>query len=637
MPRSAPLSHSPMTISKTIRTVLLVGAAALGLDSLAFAQYPSYEPSPWHATGFVGFSLTHTSQSMVNQPTETAQLFPVGDVRLNGDGYLLDPKFLHLNLGFDFQKGANTSDRGDLGMGGINAAVGGIFLPKSHVPFRASYTKSNHGVTGLGLNQNEDDSRLDLQWNMLFPNLPQLTASFQQYSSKVHVPTSFADRTYDDRAFSLGATDLWKGWHWAGNFSVGNGSSAGISPLSLDSLYDHSARTAGFNASRTFWDNKAQLLIENREVWRRDNLIGDGNSTNAEYTDNVTFSMQVSPKISIDAGYGFAKVDFEGTGIPGVSFPGTGPLQLISLVSSSSHTGSGRLGYRPLKWLRLLQEVRTIRLSPATGVIESRTSFSETASTVSAEQRWRGLDLMASYTGRFQLTGTTLSHLPNSWSNSYRGRVGWGNVRYVRLSGFAQNTRLNLVEQIGGFTNEKSVGLEAETHSLKYFRLRANADYSQVELLNISGDTRNKITSISVQADQRLVTIAFTKSFMDGAGALFPIGLIDTQFLVISLPLSQLIATPLLDRTTHAQTFSLTGRPLRRLEVSLAWRTEDTKLSASDQTFDILQTGARYRLGKFSFEGGYSRFLNDVTVIAGLSGNRLSIWYFRIGRDFRIR
>lgn len=626
-----------MTFVTTIRRTLQVAGLTLGLSPLAAAQFPSYELSPWHATGFVGFSLTHTSQSMTNQPTETVQLFPVGDVRLNGDGYLLDPKFLHLNVGFDFQKGANTSERGDLGMGGVNAAIGGIFLPKSHLPFRANYTKSSHGVTGLGLDQNEDDSRIDLQWNVLFPNLPQFTASFQQYSSTVHVPTSFADRTYEDRAVNLGATDLWKGWHWAANFSDGNGSSTGISPLSINSPFDHFSRAAGLHLSRTFWDNKARLLFESRNVWRRDNLIGDGTSSNEEFTDNATFSMQVSPKISLDAGYGFAKVDFAGTGFTGVSAPGGTPLQLISLVSSNSHSISGRLGYLPWKGLRLTQEVRTIHLSPAAGVPESRTSITETASTVLAERRWHGLDLIGSYTGRFQLTGTTLDHTPNSWSNSFRGRVGWGNVRYVRLSGFGQSTKLNLVEQIGGFTNEKSVGAEAETHAVKYFRLRANADYSQVELLNVSGNTRNKVTSFSLQAEQRLVTVAFTKSFMDGAGALFPFGLIDTQFLVISLPLSQLVATPLLNRTTHGQTLSLTGRPRRRLEVLFAWRKEDTQLTGSDQTFDVLQLGARYRLGKFSLEGGYSRNLNNVTIAAGLTGSRLALWYFRVGRDFKIR
>ncbi|MBZ5541958.1 MAG: hypothetical protein LAN61_15690 [Acidobacteriia bacterium] len=625
-----------MTSAKPIRTILLSIALALLVSTLAHAQYSGYEPPRWHVTGFAGISITHTTQSMVGQKTEAGQLFPVGDFRLNSDGFLFDPRFLRLNAGFNFQKGANTSDRGDLSTGGINLALGGVFLPKSHVPLRASYTKNNHGVSGLGLDQTDDNSRLDVQWDMLFPSLPRITASFQEYGSAVHVPTSFADRTYDEKAFNLGISDFWKDWHWAGNFSVGEGNSAGVSQISQDSLFDNSTRAAGFNLNRTFWDNKARLLFDNREVWRHDHLGGDGTSDNSEFTNNVTFNVQLSPRVSLDAGYAFTQVDFEGAGFGNVVVPGGGPIQVLSLVSSVSHAVSGRVGYRLFEGLRLTQEVRTIRSTPVTGVLESRTSFTETASTVSAERRWHHFDLMGAYTGRFQLAGTTLARSPNSWSNSFLGRIGWGNVRSVRLTGSAQDTRLNLVEQIGGFTAEKRVGVEAETHIVKYFRLRGGAEYSQVDLLNVSGNTRSKSTTYSIQADQRLFSLAFTSSFMDGAGALFPLGLIDRQFLVIPLPISQLLATPLLDRTTHSQGLSIIGRPERRLDVLFSWRKEDTQLVASDQTYNYLQASARYRLGRFSLEGGYSRNINNVIVITGLTGNRLAMWYLRIGRDFRI-
>jgi hypothetical protein len=130
--------------------------------------------------------------------------------------------------------------------------------------------------------------------------------------------------------------------------------------------------------------------------------------------------------------------------------------------------------------------------------------------------------------------------------------------------------------------------------------------------------------------------VAYTNTFLDGAGALVPLGLIDHQFLVVPLPIGQLVATPLLNRNTHAQSVSFLGRPRRRLEVRLAWRTEDTVLAASEETFNVLQADARYRLGKFTVEGGYGRNLNDVTIITGVNGTRLALWYFRIGRDFKL-
>lgn len=623
-----------MVRTKPIRFLLLTTAIAALFGASARAQYTDYEPPRWRVNGFAGFDLTHTSQSQTNSTTQTDQLFPLGDFRLNGDGFLLDPKFLHINAGFDYQKGANTSDRGDIGMGGVNMAVSTSFLPNSHMPLRVSYTKTDHGVTGLGLDQSNDESRLDVQWDVFRSNLPHIIASFQDYSSTVHVPISFADRTFSERAFNLGASDNWKSWQWSGSFSMGAGTSNGIS-LSPDSTFDNSTRAGFFNIFRGFWDNKAHLRMENREVWRDDHLAGDGSTNSKEFTNNATFDVQLHPKVSVTAGYAFSQVTFQNNGFASL-ISGTGPIQLLSLVSSTSNSVSGRVDYHPFSWLRLTQDIREALLSPVDNALESQTSFTDTASTVEADHRWHSFDLMGSYTGRFQITGTSLDRTPNSWSNSFMGRVGWGDPRYLHMVASAQDTHLNLVEQIGGFTDEKRVGLELETHSVKSFRLHAAADYSQVELLNVSGNTRSKIVTYSASADHRRFTLAYTNSFLDGAGALFPLGLLDHQFLVIPLPISQLLATPLLNRTTHAQTVSVVGRPRRRLEVSLAWRIEDTVLATSEQTFNVLQTDARYRLGKFTVEGGYSRNLNDVTLITGVSGTRLAIWYFRIGRDFKL-
>jgi hypothetical protein len=618
------------------KSIFLIAAMAVLICPAAQGQYPGYEPPRWRVNGFAGFDLTHTSQSLTGQETPTEQLFPLGDLRLNSDGYLLDPRFLHLTTGFEFQRGANTSDRGDLNTGGTNIAIGSAFLPKSHFPFRLSYTKTDHGVTGLGFDQNEDDSRLDMQWTVLHPKVPHITTSFQMYGSTVHVPDSFTDRSYDQKAFNVGVSDVWKDWNWSGNFSQGNGDSTGQSLLGLDSTFTNSTRAAGVNVYRPFWGTKARLIFENRDIWRKDQLAGDGRTTSGEITNNATFDVQVHPKVLVGASYAFSKLDFEGNGLQTLLVPAAGQVEVVSLISSISNSGAGHVEYRPMDWLRLVQEVRTTFNTPTTGVVESRTSFTESDSTVAANHHWAGLDLAGSYTGKFQFAGTSLGNSPNSWSNNFSGRIGWGDVRRVRLTAAGESMRLNLVEQIGGFTDQNRGGLELETHALRYFRLHASGDYTNVELLNLSGDTHSKTVSYSAAAEHRLFSVAYTNSFLDGAGAIFPLGLIDQQFLVIPLPVSQLVATPLLNRKTHAQTVSFLARPRRNLQAQFAWRTEDTQLSASDETFDFLQANATYRLGKFTLEGGYWRNLNDVTFVTGLTGSRLSLWYFRIGRDFRV-
>ncbi|HEX7286206.1 MAG TPA: hypothetical protein VF532_08495 [Candidatus Angelobacter sp.] len=618
------------------KKIFLTAAMALLASAAASAQYSGYEPPRWRVNGFAGFDLTHTSQSLTTSDNSTDQLFPLGDLRLNSDGYVLDPRFLHLTTGFDFQKGVNSAERGDLSTGGTNIAISSALLPNSHFPFRVSYTRTDHGVSGLGFDQSEDTSRLDLQWTVFHPKLPHLTTSFQMYGSTVHVPQSFSDRNYDQKALSLAISDNWKRWNWTGNFSLGNGDSTGISQLGLDSSFTNNTRAGGFNLNRTFWEQKAHLMFENRDIWRKDSLAGDGASKSSEFTNNAIFDVQLNPKVLVGASYAFSKISFEGDGLTSLLLPGAGQISVVSLVSSTANSASGRVDYRPWNWLRLTEELRSTFSTPAVAVAESRTSFTESDSTIAADHRWHGFDLAGSYTGRFQIAGTTLDRAPNSWSNSFTGRIGWGDARRLRLIASGEDLRLNLVEQIGGFTDQKRAALEAETHWVRRFRLRAGGEYSNVELLNLSGNTRNKTVAYSVSGEHRLFAITYSKSFVDGAGALFPLGLIDQQFLVIPLPISQLIATPLLNRKTHAQTVSFLAKPRRNLEARVSWRTEDTQLAASDQTFDVIQADARYRLGKFTLEGGYWRNINDVTVITGLTGNRLALWYFRIGRDFRI-
>ncbi|HET9839264.1 MAG TPA: hypothetical protein VFR84_13605 [Candidatus Angelobacter sp.] len=618
------------------KLVVLMGLGAMAVIP-AEAQYSDAEPPRWQARGFAGFSIGHTSQEQRPQETQTDQLFPLGDLRLSSDGYLLDPRFLHLNTALDYQRGTNSSDRGDLATGGLNFAIASAFLPKSHVPLRVNYNRTSHGISGLGLNQNDDGSRLDVQWSMLFPRLPHLDLSFQKYDNTVHVPTSVADRNFNEMALGASVSDVWKDWRWTGNFSQSNGTSTGTAlVLGLNSNFENSTRTGSFQVTRNFWENKAHLRFENRELWRHDQLSGDGNNRSSEQTDTANFDVQVTPRVSLNAGYAFTQVDFNGTNFSGVLGPGGALVQLLSFSSSVSNAVSGRVDYRPWEWLRFSQDVRTVRTTPLATATESRTSFTDTASTVSADHHWRTFELMGSYTGRFQLTGTTLENSPNSWSNSFMGRVGWGNVQLARLTAVAQDTRLNLVEQIGGFSDDKRLGLEVETRHFRTFHLRASGEYSNVDLLNVSGDTRSKNVSYSLQADHRLFSAWFTASFMDGAGALFPDGLIDRTFLVVPLPISQLLATPLLNRTTHARAVGLIGRLRRNLDLTATWRVEDTQLAQSRQKFNILQGDARYRLGKFTLEGGYSRNLNDVTNVTGVNGNLLAIWYFRIGRDFKI-
>ena len=271
-----------MKCTPTFRLLVLLTLTTLALGGRAVGPSPEDEIPRWRANGFAGVDLTHTSQSVTTSDIQPDQFFPLGDLRLNSDGFLLDPRFLHINAAMEYQKGVNSADRGDLNIGGVNMAFGTVFLPRSHVPFRFNYTKTNHGITGLGLDQTDDDQRIEAHWEMLFPRLPHVTVSFQDYGSTVHVPTSFADRSYNEKELGFSVADSWKQWQWSGTFSLGNGNSTGVSQLTLDNTFENATRAANFSLNRNFLENKARLMFENRDIWRHDHLTGDGTSDTSE-------------------------------------------------------------------------------------------------------------------------------------------------------------------------------------------------------------------------------------------------------------------------------------------------------------------------------------------------------------------
>lgn len=629
-----------ITGEMTSRKVWLAVAAFVVLVPSAWAQY-DFEPERWHLTGSAGFDFNSTSQRLLPSQTGSDQLSPLGDLRLNADGFLFDPKFLHINGGFDLQKGASNSEQVSFDNRGLGGSFSLAFLPRSHFPLRVIYSKTNYGINGLALNQDEDTSRLDLEWLAIVPKLPRISIGFQRYANDVQVPNSFSNRSFRDTGVNVGLSDIWRGWQWSGNAGFDQGSTTAVAGVSLSTPFTNSEQIGNFTADRSFWNQKAQLRFENRELFRHNSLDANASSDSRELTDTAHFDDRLTEKLSVNTGYSFSQVNFESSNF-GALLPGAGLTQLIALTSNTSHGVTGGLSYRLKQWLRIGQEVRYTHVTPVATAAESRLSFTETESTVSADHRWHGLDLSGTYSGRFQVVSTTLGRLPNAWSNGFSGRIGWGDVRQFRLTGFYEHNRLNLVEQIGGFSLQKQARLEVESAWVKPLRLRASAERVEVGILNLTGSTDSRATAYAVSAEHRLFTLSFTAATSSGAGAIFPEGAIDRQLLIIPLPIAALVGTPLLNRDTVSHNFTILARPRRRLDASFTWRTERDDLFASNQSYDTIQAIAHYRIGKITLEGGFSNNEIDVLDLRSLAflgssnGDRLRRWYVRIARDFTV-
>ena len=616
-----------------IRKATFCGVLVL-FTTAAWAQ-PEVEPERWHVTGSAGFDLTGSSQTVSPSTASGGQLFPLGDLRLNTDGFVLDPKLLHINGTFGFQKGVNNSNQLSIDNGGWGLAFTTAFLPRSHFPLRVTYARTRFGIDGLDLSQDSDNSRLDIQWLVMLSKLPRISLGFQRYTNDVQVQRTFGERSFRETGANVGLSDDWRGWQWSGNFAVDKGSTTEVAGLELAAPFNDSARFGSFNLWRSFWDGKARLAFDNRETWRHDTLDASGNSDSREFTDSVRFDDQLTSKLSVIAGYSFSQERFDSVNLSNI-FGTPGTTQLIGLLSSTAHAVSGGARYRVNSWLHVGQDVRYTHSTPLPGSTESRLSLTDGETIIGSDRRWHGIDLSAEYSGRFQSVGTSFGRSAGSWSNGVNARASWGNVRRARFTGSYDHTRLNLAEQIGGFTQQQRLRGEVESAWLRVFRVRLNGEQARLRILNFSGDTSTSATSFGAALEHRLFTASYSESMGSGVGALFPPLLISRDLVIVPLPIAGLVGTPLLDRDSRARSVSVFAHPVRGLEARFNWRREHNLIFSSAQAFDTLQASARYRLGKMLFEGGYSNDVIDILGLGAHSGERLRRWYFRIARDFKV-
>lgn len=614
--------------------IRIAGYVLCALASLrSFAQSSYYDEQPrWHLTGNAGFSYSNATQQPLPSGDPGSYKDILGDLRLLGDGYLLDPRFLHLNLGFNLAQGVTQSSIGSSGNAGKAFAVSVGFLPRSSHPLRVTWTRSDFGNDGFGLKQNNTDSRLDIQWNLIKPNLPRLTVNYQRYANVVNVPESFGDQSYNGNGLNFGASDTWKGWDWSGNFALGSSGSTAVGGLTLASAFDEKYKAANFTVSRSFWERRARLQFENREDWRDDHLAGDGTTNTAEGYTTANFDWQVTNKLSTRAGFAHTSLSFDNTvgAVPGV------PTTFVGLNSFSSNALSGRVEYKLLPWLRVYEDLRYTRSAPMAETQDSETGLTEMISGATAAYRWRGFDLNGSFALDSQSTSTHFGDANHSFSPQFDARVSWGSVRRVRLTGLISHSRRNLVEQIGGFSQIDRQRVEVETSALHGFRLRGGIEKSTVELLNVSGDTATHQTNFDVSLDARRFTVTAFRTLSDGAGALFPSVIQPPGLLIFPLPIDQLIASPLLDRTTRATGAAAIFRLKRNLELNGNYRVEHTLIPTAAEDFRVIEVRGRYRLGKFTAEGGIGKYKNLSTNTSLLTGTDFTRYYIRIGRDFVI-
>lgn len=596
------------------------------------AQYGYDETERWHMKGTVGLDLFNTGYTpVINGQGEPSSYNDVaGDIGLDLSGFLKDPKLLQFDTNFNTQRGATSLTGGDYNNNLLGGGFTLAFLPVSRYPFHLVYRRSAFDTTGSLFGSNSNFSQLNADWTVDLPNLPRFSFSHLSNNNDVRLVTSLADTGFDQSDWGFRAQDKRAGWQWNAGYNFGRVDSTSSGALNFIAGSKENYKTLSFNASRSFWGDKALFQVDNRGESFRYVLPQDGTSENKDWLSMATLRLQHTRKLTTNYYYSFTRVNINNQFAPG-ALPG---LAFLAVPRVDTHTVGARVEYQLFQPLRIFQEVRYYHNTPFTTQFENQTSLAESFSGFTAQKRVRGFDLSGTYMLRYDFMGTNFSNNAHTWSNDVDTRVGWGNVRRLHLTGSYRYSKYNYVQQIGGFSTDNRFGMEAETTALPGFRLRGGVEHGKLELLNISGNIANTYTNYSAQIETRKIILTALRGLNDGAGALFPSNLIQYQFITVPLPIQQLAATPLLGRFTRVSSVGVTARLRRNLDLGADWRRENDLLFAALQNYRIWEVRAEYRLGKITLDGGVGNMFTQVNTNVNTSGLRINRYYFRIRRDF---
>lgn len=606
---------------------------ATALVPQAAAQQPPAER--WRLNGSLGFNVSQVSNQPISPSSPGSDYGTIaGDLRLSLTGFLSDPEFLPFSLQLSTSQGAYNAGSSDYRRNLLNWGFSTTLLPARPFPLRVFYNSSSYDSTGGIFGQNADTTTLGVEWTIRHHRLPHIHTGYRRLRSDIRLATSLTDNDYRQGHWFLNVRDDWKGWEWelgTDRYATDSNFSAG---LGLPADFAEDLRILTGNLHRALWSGKGDFRAEHRSQWRESRLQDGAESDANETYTSATVLLRPTARLSSAASYNFVHVERSDNARS--RQPADTQLIFLAAPSFSSHFLSGRVDYRLMDGLSVFEDVRYFRIQQPPATIELREALTESLTGANYQKSWRGFLFSAGYTGRLQAVRTNRNARAHTFSNDWEGRVAWGKVHTLRLTGSARYSKLNLVEQLNGFSQDRRFRLEATTERLRSFRLDAAAEHLRVALLNLGGRTEINTTNFNVQLSHRRGSLAVSRTLGEGAGAVFPADVIAGRRLSLPLPVGQLIDTPLLDRTTRITALQGALRLARNLDLYAQWRTERNLFASSTQKFRILDARLRYRIGKLSLDAGWARYRSAIAMPESLSGLRVNRYFFRIARDFQV-
>jgi hypothetical protein len=621
---------------KRIGLTAIVAMLATGVT--AAAQAPGGDG--WHVNGTLGMDLDKTTQTSIlpaasSAPTQDYDTAG-GDLHLNVSGFVANPLFLPFSITFSSEHGSNSLAETGYHDTMFAGTLSTTLLPSKPYPLRFYYTNTNFAANGSLFDQNSSTSTLGVTWALREPKYPNLYVGYTHSASDVYMATSLFNTNYKQGHAFINAQQIWRKWSWnAGfdNYDTVSNLPGGFEIPNEAGAFRETLRVFGARVERPFWGKKAEFHLENRSQWLDESFGGVPENGTTEIYTTADLHLQHTQKLSTSYFYTLERI----TSPPGLT-PGQSAGVLLLLVPPTfvSHYGGARVDYQATKHVGLFEELHYQHLTPAGNEVEFRESLAESLTGADVRANWHHFDLSGEYIGHLQLMGTNFGNHTDTFSNEMHGRASRGDPRTLRLILYGDYSKLNLVDQLNGFSQYGRVGGEVETTWPAGVVWRLTAGYSEVEMLNLSGDVHQNGADVGAQVSSKRFALGYTHSLSDGAGALFPEAIGLRTLITVPLPVNDLVATPLLDRTTRLNAATVILRLHRNLDLSGDYRQESDFLATANFYFHLVEARLRYRLGKFTFEAGYGHYLNDTMSNNILSGLHTNQYRLRVARDFRL-
>jgi hypothetical protein len=625
-----------------MRARLVIQIATLALAAALPSLGQEAPPEHWQLQGVLGTGYSDATNRQLflpPNPQGTSEYSTIaGDLSLLLSGYLKDPKLLPFRIDFSGEHGSNAVALGGYRDNVYSFGFDASFLPDRPFPFHIFYHKSEYGATGAGFGQNSDTSSFGFDWALHLRRLPRLNLRYLKQSNEVQLITSLPSSSYRLNELGIDASDKWKGWKWNGGFTDFSSSNNALQGLTFASPYLENLKAQSLLVSHNFWGDKARFSFADRTQWQQEQFLGQPAGQFADAYASSQLQIDHTAKLSSNYFYSFTRISSStATSLAGAEGTGSS-VSLVSLPAVTSDTFGGGVQYRLTRNWSLFEQVQDYHITAVetAGQPEAETSLADSLSGVSYVRIWRGLDLGARYAGDLQVGGTNLGHHPTTFSNDFDGRVAWGNPRRVRLVASGVDSRYNLVDQLGGFSTNRSARLQAETTRLRGWHLRGSAERTGLEFLSVSGEVKSDTTNFTAQIEQRRLVLSGGRQTSTGAGALFPALVSAQQWLSIPLPLNELVATPLLNRLSHVDTAALVVHVRRQFDVSADYMSEKDVLALSQPRFRTMDFSARYHVGRLGIQAGFGSYRIENITVPLRTGNLLNRFFLRVTRDFKI-